>query len=141
MRERRSRDPRHQNVAGCDAGQLALAIDHHRAARAPADAGGMAVEAGVLEPDLVRHMRRLDLQRPCLQQLETFVVECPFDLDRAAEDFFRLADEAPERHRLSRVEARRTRQIGRHRLRRSAEAVHAGLAMVFAPGLDLAQEA
>ena len=50
---------RDQDVAGRDARQFTFAVDHHGAARTPADAGGMAVEAGMLQPDLVRHDRRL----------------------------------------------------------------------------------
>jgi hypothetical protein len=98
MAERRTGDARHQNVARRDAAELAFAIHHHGAAGAPADAGGMAVEAGMLEPDFVRHMRGLDAQRPRLQQLEALVVERPFDLDRHA-------DARPSALRISRPSA------------------------------------
>ena len=107
--QRRAGDARHQNVARRDAGQLAFAIDHHGAAGAPADAGRMAVEPGMLQPDLVGHVRLDDAQRPRLQQLEAGIVERPFDLDRHAEHVFGLAHQAPERRRLAGFEARRAR--------------------------------
>src|SRR5256885_4486574 len=100
MRERRAGDARHQDIPGRDAGELALAIDHYRTSGAPADAGGMAVETGMLEPDVVPHVRGRDVQGARLQQLETVVVERPFHLDRRADYFFCFADEAPDRHRL-----------------------------------------
>jgi hypothetical protein len=78
------RDTRHQDVARRDTGELALAVDDDRAPRTPADACGMTVQARVRQPDVVRHVRRLHMQRPCLQELEARVVERPFDLDRMA---------------------------------------------------------
>ena len=53
----------HQNVARRDARQFAFAVDDDGAARTPANAGGMAAQAGMPEPDLVRHDRRFDMQR------------------------------------------------------------------------------
>ena len=81
-------------------------------------------------------MRRLHVQRPRLQQLEAGIVERPFDLDRHAEHVFGLAQQAPERRRLAGVEAGRADQLFRHRLRQRAGAVHAGLAVILAAGLD-----
>ncbi len=85
-------------------------------------------------------MRGLDMQRPRLQELEAFVVERPFDLDRHAHQRLGLADEAPERHRLPGVETGLARKLFRHRLRRRAH-VSAGLAVILAAGLDRAHEA
>src|SRR5262245_66447552 len=112
--ERWARDFGDEDVTGRDARELAFAAHHYGAAGAPADAGGMAVEAGMLEPDLVRHMRGLNMQRPRLQQLETFIVERPLDLDRHTHARLGLADETPERHRLPGIEARLARERLRH---------------------------
>ncbi len=123
-----------------DARQFAFAVHHHGAAGAPADAGGMAVEAGMIEPDGVRHDRRLDMQRPRLQQLEAALVHRPFDLDRLAGELLALAQQAAERHRLAGRQTRLAHQIVGHQLRRR-HAVLAGVAMALAAGFDRAQEA
>src|SRR5690348_62607 len=138
--ERRPRHPRHQDVAGRDAAQFALAIDDDRTAGAPADAGRMAAELRVLQPDIVRYVHRLHVQGPRLQQFEADLVERPFDLDRHADDVFRLAQHAPKRHGLAGAETRLAREIGRHGLRANLPAVAAGVAMVLAAGLDLPHE-
>ena len=100
--ERRAGDPGHQHVAGRDARELAFAIDHDGAAGAPADAGGMAVEAGMLQPDLVRHGGRLDVERPRLQQLEARHRRAPIRSRPGRRDRFGLAQHAAERDRLRR---------------------------------------
>ena len=61
---------------------------------------------------------RLDMQRPRLQQLEAGLVHRPFDLDRLAGELLALAQQAAERHRLARRQARLVDQILRHELRR-----------------------
>ena len=141
MAERGAGDPRHQDVARCDARELAFAIDHHGAAGAPADAGGMAAQAGMLQPDRVRHHGRLDMERARLQQLEAGLVERPFDLDGHAEQGFDLAQQASQRDGLAGVEARLLREVARHRLGHGAGAVAAGVAVVLAAGHVAAQEA
>ena len=70
MGQRRTGDLGHQHIAGRNARQFAFAVDDHGAAGAPADAGRMAVDAGMCEPDGVGHDRRFDMQRPRLQQPE-----------------------------------------------------------------------
>src|SRR3954468_5533638 len=81
------------------------------------------------------------MERPRLQQLEALRVERPLDLDRHAENVFRLAQQAPERDRLSGIEAGRAHELFRHRLRHRALAVTASLAVILAAGFVLAQEA
>src|SRR5262249_14522523 len=83
--------------AGPAGGQPALAVPHPGAAGPPADARRVSAETGMLAPDLVGHGDRLDNQRACLQQLEADMVERPLDLDRTADDGFRLAHHAAER--------------------------------------------
>src|SRR5262245_32420139 len=70
-----------QNVTRGDPGQLAFAIDDDGTAGAPADACRMAVETGMPQPDRIGYVRLLHLQRPRLQQLESGLVQRPFDLD------------------------------------------------------------
>ena len=117
--ERRPGHSRHQHVAGRDAPDLALAVDHHGASGAPADARRMAVEPRVLQPDLVGHVRRLQVQRPRLQQLEPVIVDRPFDLDRQAEHILGLQHHAGRVCETSaRVEARLDGVRGRDSLGR-----------------------
>jgi hypothetical protein len=87
------------------------------------------------QPDLVRHQRRLHVQRPRLQELEAVVVERPFDLDRGLQQSSHLRSMRPSsvawpgvRHGLL--------SSSRHRLRRDL-AVAAGVAMILAAGLML----
>src|SRR5689334_19276970 len=94
MAERRPRHFRHQNVAGRDTRKLAFTAHHPGLAGASTDARRMAIKARMLEPDLVRHMRGLNVQWPRLQQLETFIVERPLDLDRRTHQRLGLADDA-----------------------------------------------
>src|SRR6516165_6729658 len=68
------------------------------------------------------------------------MVERPFNLDRTADDGFRLAHHAAERHRLRGVKTRRADEYARHRLRHGAGAVGATLAVMLAAGVDLAQK-
>src|ERR1700682_3894300 len=63
-----------------NAPDLAFAIDHNRAPGCPADARRMPVETRVLQPDLVGHVRRLHVERARLQQLESVLIQRPFDL-------------------------------------------------------------
>src|SRR5262249_8840032 len=128
-------------LAAASAHPLAFAVHDDRAAGAPSDACRMSAETGMLAPDLVGYGDRLDRERSRLQQLESRIVERPFDLDRTADYAFRLAQHAAERHRLRRVKARRVDQLARHRLGDRGGAVPATLAVVLAAGLDLAHEA
>ena len=132
-------DPGDQNVARRDPRQLAFAIDHHGAAGAPADAGRMAGELGMGEPDLVGHQRRLHVQRPRLQELEARLVERPFDLDRRLQQILAFAQLAAEFGGLPGRQARLDGVLLRHRERRDL-AVAAGVAVVLAAGLDGAHE-
>ncbi len=95
----------------------------------------------MLQPDGVRHRRRLDMERARLQQLEAGIVERPFDLDGHAEQGLGLAQHASQRDGLAGIEARLLHQFARHRLGRGAGAVAAGVAMVLAAGRVAAQEA
>src|ERR1700720_4470539 len=61
--QRRAGNARDQNIARRHAAEFAFAVHHHGAARAPADPGGMAIEARMSEPDCVRHRCRLHVQR------------------------------------------------------------------------------
>src|SRR5215468_10419520 len=138
--QRRAGDARDQHVAGRNPRQLALAVHHYRAAGSPADARRVSAETGMLAPDLVGYGDRLDDERARLQELEALMVERPFDLDRTADDRFRLAHHAAERHRLRGVETRRADEFARHRLRHGAGAVAAALAVMLAAGVDRAQK-
>src|SRR5437588_12028141 len=82
--ERRACHPGDQDVAGRDARQLAFAIDHDGTAAAPADTGRMAVEAWMPEPDLIRHGRSRNVERPRLEELEAEYVDTPIALYRQA---------------------------------------------------------
>ena len=104
--ERRTGDARDEHVARRNASDLALAVDHHGTSRAPADTRGMAVEPRMLQPDLVGHVRRLQMQRPRLQHREPVIVERPFDLDRYAEHVFGLSHHAGELRDLRGSQAR-----------------------------------
>src|SRR5215470_9396755 len=82
MAKRRPGNPRHQNVAWRDAGELAFAVDHDGAAGAPANASWMTIEARMPQPDVVGHHGGCNGERTRLQELEAVVVERPFNLDR-----------------------------------------------------------
>src|SRR5712691_8871949 len=138
--ERRSGDLGHQDVSRADPGKLALAVHDAGPTGAPADARGMSAEPRVAQPDLVRHVRRLELQRPSLEQFRSLLVDRPFDLDGGAEHVLRLAQHAAEGDGLTGLETRRGRQRGCNRLARRPAAVAANLAMVFAPRFDLAHK-
>ena len=128
-----------QHVARRDARQLALAAHDHGAAGAPADAGRMAVEAGMLQPDLVRHRDRLDVSGRACKSLKPTVVERPFDLDRPADTGFALRIMRPS------VTACPASRHGAPTSSRgtacAAPRRAAGLAVILAAGVDLAQEA
>src|SRR5262249_37266894 len=98
----------------------------------------VSAETGMLAPELVGDGDRLDDERARLQELEAQMVERPFDLDRAADDGFRLAHRAAERHRLRGVKTRRADELRWDRLRHGAGA--AVLAVMRATGVDLAQK-
>src|SRR6516164_11411579 len=138
--QRRAGDARDQHVTGRNPRQLALAVHHHRAAGAPADARRMSAETGMLAPDLVGHGDWLDGERARLQELEALMVERPFDLDWTAYDGFCFAHHAAKRHRLRGVKTRRADEFARHRLRHGAGAVAAAVAVMLAAGVDRAQK-
>ena len=105
--ERRAGDARHQNVAGRDARELAFAIDDDGSARAPADPGRMSVEAGMLEPDLVGHMRA---QRPAsgraCSSLKPASSSAHSISTGVCRDCLGLAHQPPKRGRLPGAETR-----------------------------------
>src|SRR5262249_45379035 len=138
--ERRSRDLGHQDVSRADARELAFAVYNARPSGAPANARRMTAEPRMPQPDLVGHMRRLDLERPRLQQLEPVVLERPFDFDGRAEHILGLAQHAAEARRLAGIETRRACERSPDRLACGAAAVTTRLAMVFASRLDLPHE-
>ena len=76
-----------------------------------------------------------------LEEPEASLVEGPFDFNRHSQDCLCVAQEPPERDRLGAVEAGLARERLGQRLRHGADPVQARLAMMFAAGLDLAQEA
>src|SRR6266496_639491 len=119
--ERRAGGGGDEHVSGRDAGELAFAVDHACAPRAPAYSRGVAAEPRMIQPDLVGHLRRADLQRPRLQQLDSRVVERPFDLDRSAHERFGLAHKKPQLSDLLRLEA----WCAKERARKCARAVRA----------------
>ena len=94
--QRRAGHLRDQDIARIDARQLAFAVDDACAARAPADAGRVAAQAGVLFPDLVRGDGGLDMQRAGLEQLDSFAVEAPFDFRGTLDHFFGGAEMAAQ---------------------------------------------
>src|SRR5262249_61389563 len=128
-------DARDQNTAGSYARELAFAIHDARAPRAPADAGGMAVEAGMLQPNLVGHMRRRDPQRTRLQQLEAGFIKRPLDFHRRFQKRFGLAHEAAKCGRLAGAETGRADETLRNCLRHRAGAVRASVLMMLPPAL------
>src|SRR5690606_21236896 len=101
----------------------------------------MPPDPGMLQPDLVRHLRRLDVQRSRLEQLEATVVKRPFDLHRLVHDVFSPAHPAAERRRLAVVEAGLTHQLCRVACRRRGRATPPGVAVILAPSLDRAHKA
>jgi len=77
-----------EEVVPRHAADLAFAVDDDGSSRAPADARRMTVESRVLQPDLVWHVRRFQVQRSRLQHREALIVDRPFDLDGEAEHVF-----------------------------------------------------
>ncbi len=75
----------------------------------------MAVQPGMLQPDLVRHLRRCHGERPRLQETDSRIVPCPLDFGRAADDFLALAHQERELGELLCVEARRAEESARER--------------------------
>ena len=109
LRERRPGHAGHEHVAGSDANQLAFAVHHAGAAGGPAYAGRLAVDARMPAPLLVDYRCRLEIERPCLQQLESGLVHRPFDLDRHAHYRLGPLHEPAELRRLRAGEAGRAR--------------------------------
>src|SRR5262249_51658208 len=108
---------------------------HHRPPLPPADSSRMTSELGMREPDLVGQQRCLDMQRPCLQKLETSFVECPFNLDRLLQQRLALSQHSTEFSGLPWRQARCLRVIGRYRLRRNL-AMLAAVTMILAARLN-----
>ncbi len=116
-----------EHVARADALELALAVDHARPALAPADAGGMSIQPGMLQPDLVRYRCRCNGKRPSLQEMDPRIVQRPFDFGRAADDLLALAHKECELGELPGIEARRAEERARER----PPAVRAAQRVVF----------
>src|SRR5438552_5820946 len=131
----RAGDPRHQDIARCDAGELAFAVDHAGAAGSPAYACRMPVEPRVAQPDFVGDRRRFQVQRPRLEQLEPHIVQRPFDFHRHAQNVLDLPEQLAKLHRLRAVEAR----LGSERAPHGTRTVNAADAMEFPAGHRVAQ--
>ena len=58
------------------------------------------------QPYFVGDARRLDVQRPRLQQLESGLVACPLDFHRDAHDVLDLPQQSTQLGGLRRVQAR-----------------------------------
>src|SRR5262245_30365745 len=97
---------RYEHVARRDTRELALAVDDTCLAGRPADAGWLAVQARVPAPTLVGDRRRLKIEWPGLQELESCIVHGPLDFDRHAHQRFRLLHQIGELDGLSRIETR-----------------------------------
>src|SRR5262249_30892089 len=100
----------------------------------------MAVQAGMLQPDLIRHDRRLHMQRSRLQEPEALLVHSPFDFHGTAGEVFAFSQQTTEGHGLSGRQAWFADKVFWYELWRR-DAVSAGVAMAFATGFDRAQEA
>jgi len=100
----------------------------------------MSVDAGMLEPNLIRHLDRRDGERSRLQELESAGVERPFDLDRTADHRRRLHQHAAEGDGLPGVETGGRDKLARHRLRDGAAQMCAAFRMILAARLDAAQK-
>ena len=93
----------------------------------------------MLQPDLVGHLRRLQVQRARLQQLESLVVERPFDFDRHPDDVFGSPQQPADLDRLRLVEARLGDERRRHGFGRRRPAVMAAAdGVILAAGGDVA---
>ena len=138
-RERGTRHSGDQDVAGRDARQFAFAIDHDGAAGAPADAGRMAVQPGMPQPNLVRHDRRSTCSgRDCrsLKPPSSIAHSISTGTPAVVPLCAAAGRASPPRRRRGRL----AHEIFRHQLGRR-DAVRAGVAMILAAGLDRAQEA
>src|SRR5207253_4904943 len=104
--ERGSCDPRHQDITVRDAGKLAFAVHHARASRAPAYACRMPAEPRMAQPYFIGYSRRLDVQRPRLEQLESGIILRPLDFHRRAHDVLDLSQQPTQLDGLRRIQAR-----------------------------------
>ena len=139
MAECRPCDARDKYVAWRHAREFTFAIYHHGPARPPTDSCGMAVESGMLQPDLIRHDCRLHMKRTRLQELESAVVQCPLDLDRSASQFLAFAQEAAECHCFAGRETWLADQFIGNELG-SSDTMLACIPVSFAPHFILSEE-
>ncbi len=89
----------------------------------------MAVQPGMLQPDLARHLRRRDGERARLQETDSRIVLRPLDFGRAADDFLALAHEERELGELLGIETRRAEERARER----PLAVHTAQCVILLP--------
>src|SRR5271170_1073807 len=97
----------------------------------------MAAESRMSLPYFVRDSRRLQMQRPRLEQFEAGVVLGPLDFDREVHDLLNLPQQATQLHGLRGIQA----WLGRPRAEKRTHAVSAADAMRGPPGHRLAQRA
>src|SRR5262249_1182876 len=116
--ERRPGDAGYEHVTGRNASQFALAVDDNRSPGGPADARGVTAQSWMLQPDLVWHVRRLQVQRPRLQQLDALVVERPLDRDGRPHAALGVPQQPADLLDLRAIEARLGGERGRDRLSR-----------------------
>src|SRR5450756_2507429 len=71
--QRRSRDLGHENVAWTNARQFTFATDDTSPACPPADAGWLAVEFRVTQPDLIWYVSRPGVERAGLEKSNSLI--------------------------------------------------------------------
>ena len=130
--QRGARDPGHQDVAGRDAAELALAAHHAGPSRRPADPRGVPFDAAMAGRRFVPDLCRFEPERARLQQLEAGPVEGPLDLDGEPEHFLRTQEEAAELADLRSIEA----DPGHGLLARNAPLMRAAGALLGTAPLD-----
>ena len=93
----------------------------------------MTAQAGMLQPDLVGHMRSLQVKRPRLQQLESLVVQRPFDFDRRADHVFRAPQQAANLEHLRGMQTRLRGERGRNGFSRGRTPMRTRDRVIFLP--------
>src|SRR6266511_997928 len=137
LAQRGACDFRHQDIARRDASELAFAVNYARASCSPAYACRMAIEPRMAQPYFVGYSRRLQVQRPRLEQFESAIVLRPFDFHWYAHDVLDLPQQPTQQDGLSRIEA----GFGRTRSGNGMRAVRATDAMEYPARHGAAEQA
>src|SRR4051812_22650987 len=101
----------------------------------------MSIEAWMMHPDLIRYLGLVHVEWAGLKQLESSIVERPFDLDGNPHDLLRSAQQMRERLDFRALEARLLDQRSGHGLRGGFPTMHTADAMIFAPRCDMPERA